>query len=722
MIDRQTVEIDVVEPVIRACDLADNEIAIVVTGWDRLSDPHEFDDPLDTVVVGRATELQYDLDNFFSIERLDGELSVGGADDATSYFGDYHITATDTDRIELPEGRYRGRVDAELMLRVAFDGAATLQKTQGGPLSLSFPHPTRVSVGFKSTVSAPEHVLIAEPTTEGLATAFSHLGTTIRTTSTKRVHRYYRDHPPLIELGEKTTIPEEVRRRRPETGIELVVPDRLEPLFAAASLAYYLGARIQIEDVSAPVLRASDADVHHEFDSLPTFQAQAGRLLRRMFYLDRLSLYAESARTEMYHAECLEEAGITVGEMADVPLAARLERYLDFSAETVDEVLPPWPFRMTVPPTPERAPQLPYLLDDLAMIELPGRPDEGRETESRGGGTGSEPMIGGPYDRTGTLSAVDPDPPAGERQPARNGLDASPPVWGTLAADPDADFTALPDADFTALPAAYEHRRTFLGKDWDERTVVVAFVGRATDDERRSVVERYARRDELSEITVERLDDPTCERLRSVFEEGADFLHYVGDCDGTGLACADGILAPASLPNNEVVSFQLDAPNSWSVGVELIEIGSVAGIVYDGTSPADREAVGTAPGELLLYQHSLATARLCAMAVDEIGTDSAVVGDGTFGFAAKWQPGEIHELTTTDDGFEVALHPYPIDPAGSYSYPPWLNDVRLMATTATFQLVPDELMSLLSSGSTPVVYDGDLYWDEKRLFLAYPVS
>lgn len=721
MIDRPAVEVDVTEPVIRARDVADNRLAIVVTGWDQLSDPHEFDDPLDTVVVGRATELQYDLDNFFGIERLDGDLSVAGADDATSYFGDYHVSAADTERIDLPEGRYRCRVDAELMLRIAFDGAATLHKTQGGPLSLSFPHPTRVSVGFKSTVSVPEYVLTAEPTVTGLATAFSHLGATVRTTSPRRVHRYYRDHPPLIELGEETEIPEEVRRKRPETGIELVVPDRLPPLFAAVSLSYYLGAQIRIEDVSAPVLRAPVADVRHAFDPLPAFQAQAGRLLRRVFYLDRLSLSAGPGGTTTYHGKQLEAKGVTVEEMTDMPLADRLAHYLAFPSEVVDEVLPPWPHRMTVPPTPDRALQLPYLLDDFAMIELPagiGSGDFDADDSSAGDDDSSDSdfsaVVSGPYDRTGTLSTADQDSPAGESEPAKAGLDAAPPIYGTLADDAGAHFTAL--------PAAYEHRRQLLDRDRDQLSVVVAFVDRATDDERRAVVDRYARRDDLSEVSVERLDDPTREQLRSAFETGADFLHYVGDCDGTGLACADGTLTPASLSNNEVVLFQLDAPNSREGGAELVENGSVAGIVYDGTSPADREAIGTTPGELLLYEQCIATARLCGVALDDLGADSAVVGDGTFGFTAKWRPGHVQELRATDEGFEVTVHSYPVDPAGSYSHPPWLPSVRLMATTDSFGLAPDELTKILSEASEPLVYDGDLYWDERQLFLAYPVS
>lgn len=687
--DADPVSLEVTGTSLRATDIGGNSITFGLTGWDRLADPHSFDEPIDAVVVGRVSAISYDLRNMVDIERLDKQLADTDSAE-TSDHADCVLSAFEDKRVTLPEGEYFFQFDTTLFVRLRFDGAATVSNRPGERLEISFPQPTPVTFGFKSPVDYPRHEVTVEPTTDGIATGLSHLSATIETTTADRVHRNYRGHPPLLTLGEETHVPDPIAEQTPETGIELLVPDRLATLFLGAPLAYYLGARLRPTDETAPLLRAPSVDLHYEFDGLTQFEQAAPDLLRRVFFLDLMASWNDPDSPTTHEFDRLEAAGVDLDHCADGTAAERLAAYLEFSKDPIDDILPEWPYVMTVEPSVSNVASLPHLLYDLAAIALPPEHAFGPESARR--------------------SAPEPkSTPVTELSRCRT-------ARGVLGDVEDAP-------GFSALQRGYENRLTHLEQNRVGRTVIVVF-GAGRDVDRRAIAEQYVGQSVPSSTTVRRLDDPTCDELAAAFQSGGDFLHYVGRCEDGELVCQDGTLEPADLRENDVQLFQLDARDSRTAGVGLVESGSIAGVVRGRSEPAASEsptAVSTTIGKLVLSGQSLAAAHTCAVCSEN--EQSLVVGDGTHRFVAKWQPSAIHVLRlTTDGGVRVTVVPFPVDPVGAYWLQDWSDDKHLTPMPITFDVSPDDLGKYLSVNNRPLFYDGRFYWTDEQKQLVYPVS
>ncbi|TYL36571.1 hypothetical protein CV102_21180 [Natronococcus pandeyae] len=683
--DADPVSLEVTGTSLRATDIGGNSITFDLTGWDRLSDPHGFDEPIDAVAVGRVSAISYDFRNMVNIDRLDEQLADTDSAE-TSDHADCVLAAFEDKRLTLPEGEYFLQFDTTLFVRLRFDGAATVSNRPGECLKISFPQPTPVTFGFKSPVDYPRHEVTVEPTTEGIATGISHLSATIETTTADRVHRNYRGHPPLLTLGEETHVPDPVAEQTPETGIELLVPDRLEALFLAAPLAYYLGARLRPTDVTAPLLRAPSVGIHYEFDGLTQFERDAPALLRRVFFLDQMASWHDPDSLNTREFDRLEDAGVDLDHCADGTAAERLAAYLEFPAAPIDDILPEWPYVMTVEPTVSNVASIPHLLYDLAAIVLPSEHTFAPESDTR---------------RT-------PDPestPVTELSQCRT-------TRGVLGDIEDA-------RGFSALQRGYENRMTHLEQNRAGRTVIVVF-GAECDVDRRAIAEQYV----PTSTTVRRLDAPTRDELAAAFRSGGDFLHYVGRCEDGELVCQDGTLEPANLRENDVQLFQLDAPDSRAAGVGLIESGSIAGVVRresESAAPASPTAVSTTIGKLVLSGQSLAAAHTCAVCGEN--EKGLVVGDGTHRFVAKWNPSAVYVLQAVEDGsVRVTVVPFPVDPVGTHWLPDWSDGKHLTSTPITLEVSPDELNEFLTVIDRPVFYDGRFYWMDERKQLVYPVS
>ncbi|ELZ00434.1 hypothetical protein C481_12329 [Natrialba asiatica DSM 12278] len=782
---------------LRASDIAGNTVSFGLVGWDRLDDPHSFDEPIDATAVGRVSELRYDLLNMVDITRLDeagdrhgtggdgnGDTaadrspdsafeSVTQRDDSSFQNSRLSVEAGD-EELTLSDGSYVCRFESNIFVRLRFDGPATLRNRSRGPLTISFPHPTRVTVGFKSPVDYPRDELTVAPTPDGVATALSHLSASIETTTVDRVHRNYRGYPPLLSIdadADETRVPDAVRDATPETDLELVVPNELAALFTVAPLAYYLSARVRTPArtdrlaTDAPVLRSLQHGLLHEFSDGPAFPTAVRALLRRTFFLDLLASWVEPTELTVVESEQLRRAGIELTDCSGKPIAERVRTYLSFSDGTIEEVLPRWPYRMTVVPTIEHVSALPHLLYDLAAIDPPSeRAREGGR--DRGQGRAVETATSADelavrrriHGVLGSHSAVKTEAETGPGTETETGnetktteTDAAKAVTETNV-HPNADATQLPQprstpvtaaqrTTFTASLTAYENRLSDLEQQSDDRTVVIVFAtDRVPESARTAVVDTYTRRSDAVSPRVERVDEPTRAELDAVFETGADFLHYIGNCDetGRGLACTDGTLHPDDLSENEVGLFQLDATNATTVATELVETGSIAGVAGYNTPEAPVEASGdeevaisTTIGELLLYGQSLATAHTCATVGsggdgsngDGDGASGIVVGDGTHRFVAKWRPSEIQTLHTSPDGtIEGVSVPFPVDPVGAHWRGNRPERKRLIPATITHEIEPDGLNEYISNTIRPIYYDGQFYWPEEQKQLLYPIS
>ncbi|MFP9191893.1 hypothetical protein ACLI4Q_09580 [Natrialbaceae archaeon A-CW1-1] len=695
MIDSNLLSIESTDTTLDVTDIAGNDLSFGLTGWDPIEDGYDLEKPIDGHVSGRLSELRYPLQNVFWVERLDGEFYGTDANHDHEPVQSTEVNAGDTTRLALPAGQYLCRLEQSFFVYIRFDGSATITNRPGSSLVLSFPHPTTVSIGFKTSLEYPRHELTIEPTTRGIATALSHMSASISTISVDRVHRNYRGYPPLISVGEETVVPPDVVDATPDTGIELRVPDRLEFLFPAAPLAYYLGATVTITDEPAPVLAIPNADVSYEFDPLPAFEHQSIDMLRRVFFLDMLTSWVPDLELSVVEATTLEDAGIDLKPLFDAPIASRLEHYLSLPAATIDSVLPPWPYRMTVEPNVECVAQLPHLLNDMAAIELPN------------GGS--------------TETIVSTESPVADELHNITRMRGSLSCSNTMATDLEA---ADETASFVSMPSAYENRLRYLSEERQLYSVVVVFARSLSEETKEEVIERYARRDEIGSPHVRRLDDPNRSQLREAFREGADFLQFVGHADDDGLHCRDGVLEPASLSTNNVQLFQLETTDGSDVALNLIETGSVAGVVATPESP-DSDRVPTLIGELVLYGQSIATAAECRRRLSPTPPSTqTVVGDGAHRFSTKWLPRPIHVLEPYQNGerARMTVVPFSIDPVGAHWYPNLGAEKRFQPAVLSYDLETADLIDSLDGIPHPIYFAGRCYWPEEHQQLAFPVA
>src|SRR6056297_3544629 len=168
------VDIELQGTSLRATDTAGNVFACDLTGFSDLAWEHSFEEPIDATLSGRVSALRYDLRNVIGLERRDAPLRFVDRDEPIE--GEhFDIGFEDDITVRLPAGEYYCQYDCEIFARIRFDGEARIRNRSHGELSITFPHPTPLTLGFKSTVEVPRDRLTIEPTTTGLATAITNL-------------------------------------------------------------------------------------------------------------------------------------------------------------------------------------------------------------------------------------------------------------------------------------------------------------------------------------------------------------------------------------------------------------------------------------------------------------------------------------------------------------------------------------------------------------------
>jgi len=690
---------------LRATDIANNGIAMELTGWDRLGDESaiEFDKPIDATVTGRLSEIRYDLQNFIEISRLDGEFIPDHATDPAHAVSTCQLVDDAEYHLSLPEGQYRCQLNSDLDVYIGFTGAASVRYRPSSPLVISFPYPTPVSFGFKSFIDYPRHELQVEPTPDGVATAMTAFSVPFSTTGVDRVHRPYRGYPPLVRTGPETVIPEAVTDTRASSGIEFRLPADLETLYPAAPLAYYLSADVSIHD-GPPTL--STQSFTHEFDDGSSFPSQVVDCLRRVFFLDMVGSWHGQPTRRLAEHDALEDAGFVLETYAENTLEERLELALTYSESQLGPVLPPWPTRVTVEPSLEALPALPHLLYDFSAISVTGSSAIDHHAIPASG----DPTADALYDRTRIDGRL---------------------VTHSSTIQPDGNPE---QAVFTSCQQAYRNRLRFLEEAHTELSVLVVVGADVSLSEtaKAAIRDRYHRRDAIVSPTVRVLDDPLEEELRDALESGGNLLHAIGSDGASTISCQDGSLEVSSVSHANVELFILDGFDA-TVGSAFIENGSVGGAIRPARPLETYERpTMTGPavllGELLLYGQSLATATALADRCDERSSapegGSRVLGDGTHRMTLKWAPKSLHVLDTTDadTSLQVTTIPFPVDPVGAHWYSDLDNTKRLQPARHVNHLEPESITAFLRSCSEPIYYERRIYWPEEHGYLAAPFA
>jgi hypothetical protein len=573
----------------------------------------------------------------------------------------------------------------------------------GRRATVLFEGPTSVTVGFREPTPDPPTVTVP-PTPSGVATAITHAASALRTTGPGRSHPGQRNHPPLVAFGDRD-VPAAVRRATPETGIELRLPASLSACCVAAPLSFYLGATVRVDGRrTTPVLRASSG-LRREFpDDDAAFADAAATLLRRVFLLD--CLVRDRPAERLSGRGLLDRVNLDADRLRALCPSERLTAYLGAPLERLDAELPAWPLATYVDGDRRTVRCLPHLLDRLSLVypaeasELDGNSLLCRALDGFYRGEGAERSRPHPVRRltdrgprrrsagdVATFDRLDPE--------LRNAR-----LHGWLA-------EGIPIEAFKPTPRAYRNRLENSG----EASIEIAVVSNDPEmDDERAVADIYRDRAAGLPVDVSVHGALTCGGLADLLATPYDFVHYIGHCEHDGLRCRDGYLDAGALDAIRARTFFLNACGSYRQGQRLIEGGSVAGAVTL-TTVLDQQAVtvGTAFARLLI--HGAGFERALSLARQQIlmGSDYAVVGDGTYALVPATDAAMLH-VDPVEDGFEVAHEMLSSGTPGRSHPSPFDTGDHLHGGRPRETLDRITLVELLRNRTLPVCYADRLRW------------
>ena len=595
-------------------------------------------------------------------------------------------------------GRYVLEVGAQIKTYVEVDGpieiTATLLETR-----IEFDGPTELRIGAQSWHDRPAATVTTTADPHDVMAAVSTFGSALKTTSPERSFPSLRGHPPAVRLGDRLEVPDSIEV--PETGITLELPPTRGAVYAAAPLAYYLGADVVAG--SEPRL-VTDRGVEHSLTAPKSFEANVERTLKRLFVLDCVTrtegLYEIDlrARNELEGYVDLEWA-----RLYERPLAERVATYLEVPYALLEDVVPEWRLTVHVEPTGETVEQLPFVVDDLAVVRTADTPGAAQP----GAGSAGAPTRNGALTRSAAEADADAETDAEEPgyvQPrSSNSLEQA---W-------IGDRIPVGASKLTA--AAFRNRLDRETAEGDISITVVSNDSRM-DEERDLVGDVYGDRENLPfDVRVRR--GLSVEALRKEFRADRSFLHYIGHTERDGFECADGKLDASTLESTGVDAFLLNACNSYRQGLDLIEAGAVGGIVTLNDVLNDGAVrIGELIARLLNAGFPLRAALTIARGESVLGGQYIVVGDGgaTVTQAPSRTP-NVLDVTALEDGFEVDIETYATDEAGLGSvFKPHIgdNDEHFLSSgrIATFSVSEDELSQFLGLEDVPVRNGGELTW------------
>jgi hypothetical protein len=595
----------------------------------------------------------------------------------------------------------------------------------GGPVEVTadllevrfeFAEETAVNIGVRSEHNRPAATITTTEDPVDLMAAIGAFGSALKSTSPERSFPTLRGHPPAVELGANLDIPPSIEP--PETGVTLEVPPAYDAIFPLASLSYYLGA--DIVPARRPKL-VTDAGFEYAFDYPDGYEDDVARVLKQVFLLDCL------ARTEGFYEVSLHERNaldshleLDWATLYDAPLAERLEPYLSVPYAVLEEHVPQWRLTAHVEPTADTVEQLPFVVDDLAVVRTVetdewtcSSPDQRIAADGAGGQalTRSASPSSGP-------AASDP----GDSEVSRSVSSTSRRDDTTYVEFDDANSLeqawlgeGVPVGASKLIPAAFRNR---LDREVTAGDISIAIVlNDARMDEERDLVDgAYGDRQNLPlDVTVRR--NLTVDQLRAELREERSFLHYIGHTDEEGFECADGKLDAAALENTGVDAFLLNACNSYQQGANLIEAGAIGGMVT--LSEVFNEGavrMGETIAQLLNAGFPLRAALTIARNESILGGQYIVVGDGGMTVAQPASRAPLMlDIVPSDDEYVVDILSYVTDNTGIGALTvPHLESINKYFLTSgslsEYHLDANSLRQFLKLEEMPLQFNDQLYW------------
>ena len=597
------------------------------------------------------------------------------------------------DEESLPEGDYVLELGAQIKTYVEIEGpleiSATLLETR-----IEFEDSRTVRIGVLSWHDRPAATVTTTEDPRDMMAAVSTFGSALKTTSPERSFPSLRGHPPAVRLGDSLEIPDPIEA--PETGISLELPPTHEAVYTAAPLAYYLGA--ELVPGAEPKL-VTDTGFEHDLSTPKGFETNVERTLKRLFVLDCITRTEGLYEIDLRARRDLERyVDLEWERLYEMSISERVPAYFDVPYALLGDVIPEWRLTVHVEPIAGTVEQLPFVVDDLAVVRMAdGAGSEQTHRKTAGGLT-----------RNGVLTRS-----AGETTEVGEASYVQPQSSSSLEQAWIGDRIPIGASKLTM--AAFENR---LDREATEGAVGITIV--LNDDrmsEERELVDRaYGDRENLP-FDVRIRSDLTVEALREELESDRSFLHYIGHTESDGFRCADGKLDAATIEGTGIDAFLLNACNSYRQGLELIESGAISGIVTLNEIVNDGAVrIGEAIARLLNAGFPLRAALGIAREQSVLGGQYIVVGDGgmTVTQAVSRTPNCL-DITPTGDGFDVEITTYPTDDAGLGSvYKPHIsgNGEHFLSSgqIGTFRVDREELVRFLELENVPVRYGDELHW------------
>ena len=600
------------------------------------------------------------------------------------------------DEASIESGTYILELGAQIKTYVEVDGpieiTATLLETR-----IEFDGARTLRLGVRSWSDSPAATVTTTAAPRDMMAAVSAFGSALKTTSPERSFPSLRGHPPAVQLGDRLEVPDAVEG--PDTGVSLVLPPTREAVYAAAPLAYYLGA--EVVPGTEPRL-VTETGVEHSLAGPKSFEENVERTLKRLFVLDCVT------RTEgLYEIEL--RARNEIEQYVDVdwerlygqPLAEQVGRYLEIPYALLEDVIPEWRLTVHVEPTDDAVEQLPFVVDDLAVVRTAGTAESARP----GGEPAAAMTRDGSLTRSAAGAGADGQEPTYVQPQSSNSLEQA---W-------IGDRIPIGASKLTA--SAFRNRLDRETAEGDISITIVLNDSRMSE-ERDVVSEVYGDRENLPfDVRVRRGLD--VEELRAELRADRSFLHYIGHVEPDGFECADGTFDAATLGETGVDAFLLNACNSYEQGLGLIEAGSIGGIVTLNDVINDGAVrVGESVARLLNAGFPLRAALTVAREECILGGQYIVVGDGgaTVTQAPSRTP-NVLDVTEADGGFEVRITTYATDDAGLGSvFKPHISDNEQhflsSGEIAAFRVSEGELVRFFELENVPVRNGNELYWSQ----------
>jgi len=597
------------------------------------------------------------------------------------------------DEETLAEGSYILELTTQIKTYIEIEGpleiTANMLETR-----VAFDEQRQVRLGVRSRHQRPATTVTSPDDPVAMMDAISMFGSALKSTTPERSYPSLRGHPPAIELGSAFDVPETVER--PETGISLEVPATYDAVYTVAPLAYYLGADVRQGRVPRLV---TDDGFEYDLTSPGNLEAGVERTLRQLFLLDCLTKTEGLYEIDLHERNEIEpHVGLDFADLYDSSLSEQVATYLDVPYRILEEHIPKWRLTAHVEPVPETVEQLPFVVNDLAIVRI---------AEAFADTKTAHPKADGALTRAGGFT--------------RSVSDSSP---GDLSYVEPQSSESLEQAwigDHIPIGASKLTKAAFQNRLDREKvagdiSITIVLNDPRMDEERDLVSEAYGDRDDLPfDVTVHR--DLTVAQLREVLAGECSFLHYIGHIEDDGFRCTDGKLDASSLESTAVDSFLLNACHSYQQGLHLIEAGAVGGIVTLNELLNDGAIdIGGAVARLLNAGFPLRAALTIAREESVLGGQYIVVGDGgvTVTQLGTGVP-NLLEITPADEGFEVVMQTYATDEKGLGSlFMPHIpdNDEHFLTSgrLKPFSVSPDDLQEFLQLQDVPVRHNDILDW------------